>query len=208
MQNDVDVVRAIKGDLIRRGVIPDDASRETTNRVPFEITARYAWQRRDQGAKLVLRPTGNNHVHQGVGYSIDVVSFPDGYVDLLGSAGPPANQNEPRWAWTPLVRDPNATNVVAPFDLDAPAAGTEPAPDPAVPHPVVDPPAVPISPDPSVLGELQRQTVILSDLASSLAGIRRDLANGATLLERLAAGGTIADVIGGLLNRRKDAGGG
>jgi len=133
-------VAAVKADLIARGIIPNP---QTDNCHAFQIVARVAWGLRAQGARLLTKtPAQNGCTWLGVRYSHDVITFADGWADLLRSAGPPANVNEPDWQWT--ASGPSA-GAVAPFDLDA---GTAP--------PVVTPPPDPVDPPlpPQILTEL------------------------------------------------------
>jgi len=131
-------VAAVKADVIARGIIPTP---QTDNCHAFQIVARVAWGLRAQGAKLLTKsPAQNGCTWLGVRYSHDVITFADGWADLLRSAGPPANVNEPDWQWT--ASGPSA-GAVAPIDLDAAAA-------PVLTPPLGDPPPLP----PQILTEL------------------------------------------------------
>lgn len=92
----------------------------------FQITVRVAWALRAEGAKLFLKNAGQNGCtyYNGVRYSHDAIAFPDGFADVLASAGPPANENRPSWQFT-AGGPPNPALVADPFDLDA---GQEPPP--------------------------------------------------------------------------------
>lgn len=126
------VVASIKNDLVNRGIIP---AAQTDNCHAFQITARVAWATRDQGAKLIVKnPAQNGCTFNGVRYSHDAISYPGGFLDVLRSAGPPANTNAPGWDWS--ASGPCA-NCADPFDLDpAPVVVVPPPPPP--PAPVVD----------------------------------------------------------------------
>ena len=116
------IVAETKSDLLARG-FPFQ-----TNCDAAAITFRVAWKLRAQGAMLVgKRPEQNHCEHNGVRYAVDVIAFPSGWVDILGSAGPPANSNNPQW--NPTGTDPSAP-LFPPFDLDA---HTEPPPPPPPP---------------------------------------------------------------------------
>lgn len=106
----------------------------TTNCDAAQITFRVAWTLRTEGAKLLVKSAAQNGcVWNGVKYSHDALQFPDGWADLLASAGPPANTNTPTWQWTAgATNTADATKYAAPFDLDA---GNAP--------PVVTPPVIP-----------------------------------------------------------------
>jgi hypothetical protein len=130
--NQTALVEQIKAELLARGIIPPNP---TDNRTPFEIVSRLAWALRGQGARLIRKgPAQNGYTvergpHAGERYSHDAISFPDGWVDCLASAGPPANENRPVWGWTDAVRDPSNPNTAEPFDPDAAAVvGMAPAP--------------------------------------------------------------------------------
>lgn len=122
--NGAALVERIKQELERRGIIP---SPQSTNEHAAAITWRVAWQMRDDGARLIPKAPGENgatHPTRGR-FSHDAIAFPDGWVDCLASAGPPANENRPVWQWKP-GRFPT---TAAPWDLDeelAPAPGVDP----------------------------------------------------------------------------------
>lgn len=130
--NQTALVERIKAELVAKG------KTFATNEDAFEITARVAWALRDQGAKLIPKNPGQNGATWGGRrFSHDALVFPDGWVDLLASAGPPANENRPVWQWTDGV----SSGGVEPFDLDAgvvtpdPEPEPEPDPSPSVPLP-------------------------------------------------------------------------
>ncbi len=133
--NALALVQTIKADLVANG------ARFQTNEDAAQITWRVAWHLRDQGARLFLKtPAQNGAVYQGLKYGHDTIAFPDGWVDCLVSAGPPANGNGPTWDWHPGA--PSGA-LAPPFDLDA---TTEPI---VIVDP--DPPATPSSPPDPVL---------------------------------------------------------
>jgi len=109
----------------------------TTNCDAAQITFRVAWVLRAEGAMLIRKSAAQNGcVWNGVKYSHDALQFPDGWADLLGSAGPPANVNTPSWQWTAgATNTADATKYAPPFDPDAGSA-----PPVVTPPPVVDPP--------------------------------------------------------------------
>ena len=118
----VQTVIDVKAMLIARG------QRWETNEDAAQITWRVAWALRGEGAQLVVKtPAQNGAVYQGVKYSHDVIALPSGWIDCLGSAGPPDNGNVPAWNPTGSSGAP----LAPPFDLDAGVV---------VPPVVVDPP--------------------------------------------------------------------
>jgi hypothetical protein len=122
----------------------------TTNEDAFQITARVAWAMRHQGAQLVMkRPEQNGADWHGARYSHDAIAFPDGWIDCLASAGPPANENRPVWDLTGR----STAALVDPFDLDA---APDPKPDP-------DP-----DPDPQPIGLIARLDAMERALAMLL----------------------------------------
>lgn len=81
----VEIVAAVKNDLVARGVNLQGACGA------FEITKRVAWVLRAQGAGLLSKPTGNNCQ----GYADGFITYVDGSgVDIIGDAG---GQNIPTW---------------------------------------------------------------------------------------------------------------
>jgi len=139
ISSQVPLLEQIKRDLLARGIIPPNP---TDNRAPFEIVSRLAWALRAQGARLLRKgPAQNGYTiesgpHAGERYSHDAISFPDGWVDCLANAGPPANENRPVWGWTDAVRDPSNPNTAEPFDPDAATAHlAPPAPAPVAAAP-------------------------------------------------------------------------
>ena len=107
------LVKKIKDELIAKG------QTFTTNCDAFQITGRVAWALRDQSAMLIVKTPGQNGCTwtNGVRYSHDAIAFSDGWVDCLGSAGPPLNTNQPSWQWhSNLITAP----LAAPFTLEAP----------------------------------------------------------------------------------------
>ena len=118
--NQTALVTQIKDDLIRRRVIPNP---QQDNGDSFQICARVAWALKDRGAKLIGKtsPAQNGWTiedgpRQGQRVSHDSLAFPDGWVDLLASAGPPSNENRPVWQWH---TEPPSGYFVEPYDLDA-----------------------------------------------------------------------------------------
>lgn len=113
--NHVDVVRDVRRLLDARG------QKWETNCDAFEITGRVAWRLRDRGAVLIPKAPAQNGCtlirgpHIGRRVSHDAIGFPDGWVDILVSGGPPANQNGPAWDW----HDGPPSTGLAPWDLDA-----------------------------------------------------------------------------------------
>jgi len=115
------VVQAVKAELNARG------QRWETNCDAFQITGRVAWRLRPYGAVLLVKSPAQNgcnlssgpHAGKRVGH--DAIGFPDGWVDILISGGPPDNINGPTWDWHPS----GPQSGLAPWDLDA---GLAPAP--------------------------------------------------------------------------------
>lgn len=158
-RNQKPLVEATKAALVAKG------QTFTTNCDAFQITGRVAWALKDQGAQLLTKTDAQNGcVWQGRKYSHDVITFATGWADLLRSAGPPANVNEPDWQCT--ASGPSA-GAVAPIDLDAGSA-------PVVTPPPVDPPIVP---PPAVLLELLGRVLLdLQQLRAEQAGTTDALA--------------------------------
>ena len=113
-----DLVADIKAQLVAKG------QTFTTNCDAFQITGRVAWALRDRGAMLIKKSAAQNGCVLAAGpftgqkVSHDAIAFPDGWVDLLVSAGPPANVNGPAWDWHDAAAPP-PTTVLLPYDLDA-----------------------------------------------------------------------------------------
>jgi hypothetical protein len=81
----VDVVTAVKADLVQRGVALDGPCGA------FAITRRVAWTLRHTSAGLLAKDGGN----QCEGFAVDVLTYPDGSgIDVLGDAG---DSNVPAW---------------------------------------------------------------------------------------------------------------
>jgi hypothetical protein len=81
----VEVVSAVKNDLVARGVSLSGPCGA------FEITKRVAWVLRAQGIGLLSKPQGNNCQ----GYSVDFLTRQDGSgLDILGDGG---GDNTPTW---------------------------------------------------------------------------------------------------------------
>lgn len=151
------VVVDTKADLLARGIIPNP---QHDNCDAFQITARVAWKLRASGARLIEKnPAQNGCTWNGIRYSHDAIQFPGGFVDVLHSAGPPANVNGPAWDF---VAGPSNGLTVEPFDMDL---GPEPAP---VPEPPVAVPPIP-APLPSV-----DLTAILLRLDALEAAVREE----------------------------------
>ena len=202
----VPLLEQIKRDLLARGIIPPNP---TDNRAPFEIISRLAWALRSQGARLIRKaPAQNGYTvesgaHAGERYSHDAMSFPDGWVDCLASAGPPANENRPVWGWTDAVRDPNNAGTAEPFDPDAATAEAQaPAPlqatTPAQPEVAGGDVARALGQIATLLQEIrmaqqddhaQRQRIL-----ETLEQLRRDVDNAGKALVALAAGGQLGNV--------------
>jgi hypothetical protein len=154
----------------------------TTNCDAFAITGRVAWALRSQGAKLFKKSAAQNGCtipsgpRAGERYSHDAISFPNGWADLLTSAGPPANVNGPGWQWTPGVRSATDPTVADPFDLDAGAPIVTP---PIVTPPIDAPPGLP----PQMLVELVAKLIVeiqtlrqeVDLLTAGIASTRSDL---------------------------------
>lgn len=156
--NSLALVAQVKADLIARGVIPNPQS---TNEHAGAITLRVAWLLRSFGARLVLKPSGNHFIFNGVGYGIDFLAFPDGGVDLLVSAGPTKNLNTPAWQWdaTKGYGSTSPPNLALPFDPDA---GVPPQP--------VEPPVIPpIEPAPAPAVDLATVSWQIAVLAEQVA---------------------------------------
>jgi hypothetical protein len=211
--NQTALLAQIKSDLLARGIIPQQP---TDNRTAFEIVSRLAWALRAQGARLMKKgPAQNGYTiesgpHAGERYSHDSLSFPDGWVDCLASAGPPANENRPAWGWTNVVRDPNDGNFVEPFDPDAAIA---PAPDPplgtaATTQPVTPPPQSSaidgaVSKSLADIAALLQQMRAAQDadralqqqILETLEGLRRDVNNAGKTLGTLVAGGGLGSIV-------------
>lgn len=116
----------------------------TTNCDAFEITRRVAWLLRAEGAQLVGKTDAQNGCVFGTRkYSHDVIAFPTGWRDILHSAGPPANVNEPAWDLTGTSPD---APLYAPFESGG------------VVVPPVVPPVVVVPPVPDL------QALILAEL--------------------------------------------
>ena len=112
-QDHTDVVRAVKADLVARGVNilgPCGA---------FQITGRVAWILRNEGWGLLGGKSAaqNGCTVGGERYAIDfLVQKPSGQgVDMLVNAG---NQNTPAWQLFPLSPNPDLSKWRAPFPLD------------------------------------------------------------------------------------------
>jgi|KBSSwiStaDraftv2_1062776.scaffolds.fasta_scaffold11619_8 hypothetical protein len=167
----VQIVVDVKALLIGRG------QRWETNEDAAQITWRVAWILRDQGAQLVVKtPAQNGAVYQGVKYSHDVIAFPSGWIDCLGSAGPPDNGNVPAWNPTGSSGAP----LAPPFDLDAGVS---------LPPVVVDPtPPVLVPP------------VDAFDLAGALMGLRFQLQAIGDKQDALHQ--TLSDLVEGLAHDR------
>jgi len=135
--NHLALVQETKAALVAKG------QTFTTNCDAFQITARVAWALRAEGAVLIKKSaTQNGCVYLGQKYSHDALQFTDGWADLLGSAGPPANGNVPSWQWTAgATTTADAARFAAPVDLDAGAPVIPP-----VVSPPVDPPLPPLPP--------------------------------------------------------------
>jgi len=208
--NQTALLAQIKTDLVTRGIIPPNP---TDNRAPFEIVSRLAWALRGQGARLLRKgPAQNGYTIEsgpraGERYSHDAISFPDGWVDCLASAGPPANENRPSWGWTDQVRGPNDSNTAEPFDPDAPFV--VPTPDPpviATPHPApVDAEAArSLAQIATVLQEMRTgqdaDRELQQKILATLEALRRDLDNTGKLLAALVGGGGLGN-LGDLFKR-------
>lgn len=115
-----DLVARIKAELEARG------QKWENNCNAWQITARVAWELRDEGARLIEVSEAANHcLWDGRFYSIDKIAFPGVWVDILGSAGPPLNLNNPQWDTNVSI---GSNTLWPPFNLD-----------PVVPPVVVDP---------------------------------------------------------------------
>jgi hypothetical protein len=111
-QDHTDLVRAVKADLVARGVNiagPCGA---------FQITGRVAYLLRDEGWGLLAKsPAQNGCTINGARYAVDVVvRRPSGQgVDMLINA---ETQNIPAWQLFPLPAVPDFTQWRAPFQMD------------------------------------------------------------------------------------------
>jgi len=203
----VPLLEQIKRDLLARGIIPPNPA---DNRAPFEIVSRLAWALRGQGARLLRKgPAQNGYTiesgpHAGERYSHDAISFPDGWVDCLANAGPPANENRPVWGWTDAVREPNTPTTAEPFDPDGTtAAAPAPAPLPAAPPTQAD---VAESEVVRALGQIatllqemraaqDTDQALRQRILDTLEQLRRDVDNAGKTLAALAGGGQLGNVI-------------
>lgn len=175
MTNEKALVEGVKADLEARGIY--QVALEDGNRAPFEITARVAWKLRKKGARLFLKHAPQNrYAYNGVEYGIDAISFPDGWVDVLAKAGPPANQNRPAWLWHEHEEPRDDDELAEPFDLDAVNAPSEEPP--PVEEPPADEPAELPPADPQTLADVALQ------LVTEVRGLRSDIQalNGTLLL--------------------------
>ena len=166
--NSTALVAQIKDDLIRRRVIPDP---QRDNGDSFEITGRLAWALRQRGAKLIGKssPAQNGWTipdgpSAGQRVSHDAVAFPDGWVDLLASAGPPSNENRPVWQWH---TEPPAGFFIEPYDLDALITKPEEPEEPEQPD---GGGSVPL---PDLLAMIQ--SAVATSLKADMEGIKVDL---------------------------------
>lgn len=180
MANHTDLVAEVKKDLITRGVdLKGDCG-------AFEITKRVAWRLRAGGYGLLSKPGGANCQ----GYAVGIILSPIGEViDMLGDAG---GQNGPRWDETGELRPREQWR--APVDPGDDMPAEQPGQEP--------PPAPPPAPEGAALGVLRALLDQTTQQTAELQRIRGDLANGAKLLEQLAAGGALGDLLGGLFERR------
>jgi hypothetical protein len=206
ISNQTALLAHIKSDLLARGIIPPNP---TDNRAPFEIISRVAWALRGQGARLIRKgPAQNGYTipsgpRAGERYSHDAISFPDGWVDCLVSAGPPANENRPTWGWTDQPRDPNNSNTAEPFDPDATVApGPTPAPPvgptPPQPGPVDGEAARTLAQVAALLQEMRAAQdadhALQQKILETLEGLRRDVNNAGKTLGALVAGGGLGNI--------------
>jgi hypothetical protein len=154
------VVAEAKAALIAKGLIPDP---QTSNEHAFLITAATVWRLRQDGAKLTLKASGNNFRYKGVDYSIDAITFLDGWADCLVNAGPTLNENRPSWIWHPA--GPPAPGTVAdPVNVEAAAP-------PVVAPPVDDPVDAP----PPIAGDLVSLSLQLANLAYYVQILAQDV---------------------------------
>lgn len=115
-QSHVDVVTSVKANLESRGINLSGPCGA------FQIVKRVAWQLRDEGAGLLLKPTGN----QCESRATDVIVYRDGKgFDVLRDAG---GENGP--VWNPVPIENAGARWVAPSD---PGDGPMLPPPPPVP---------------------------------------------------------------------------
>lgn len=163
-----DLVAKVKTEALAAGrlrVPPQD------NCDAFQITVRVAWQLRAEGAKLFLKnPAQNGCTWNGVRFGHDAIAFPDGFADILASAGPPANENRPAWQF--VAGAPTNPSLLAdPFDLDAGAGSPPPV--------VVVPPSLDLSGVPAQLAALTAKVDELARVsAEAHASINQNVTDG------------------------------
>lgn len=122
-------VAEVKADLIARGIIKDP---QTTACEAFAICRETAYRLVHEFGEHVMlvaikEPANGCDYKDGRRYRLDAIAYPGGqWIDCLGSGGPPANANIPRWGNTGT--DPGAELVEPWTELQAPP--TEP------PHPL------------------------------------------------------------------------
>jgi hypothetical protein len=93
-----------------------------------------AWRHRDEGFGLRFKPTGNNYIHNGVGYAVDIVFHKptNQFVDVLGSS---ETVGTPQWSHAAGAVADEWRAAIDPATIDGPV---EPPVDPPVDPPVTD----------------------------------------------------------------------
>ena len=104
------------------------------NKRAWQISNEVAWRHRDEGFGLRFKPTGNNYVHDGVGYAVDIVFHrpSNQFVDVLGSS---ETIGAPQWSHAPGAVASEWRAPIDPATIDGPV---EPPVDPPVEPPVTD----------------------------------------------------------------------
>ena len=147
--NYLDVVRAVKAELVAAGVNVD-ADETSRAEITFRAAERIHW-RLDPQVGLLYKATGNHHRERAV----DILCWPDGViVDVLGAGN--EGINTVLWMENAIPVDPSRWR--APF-IYADQSGPTPSPPPAAPEPppphqpqpATPPVAVPRRDEPNVL---------------------------------------------------------
>lgn len=137
-QENIRVVEEVRGDLVRRGIIPPGIANPGDNESPckvFEITKRVAWRLRDEGAGLLEKRSGNNCL----GYSMDWVVYQDGRgsdVAVGGIYNGVATDTVPNWNL--VVEEDHGRRWKAPFDPGDSAGPPSDDPPITVPSPSIE----------------------------------------------------------------------
>ena len=106
------------------------------NKRAWQITNEVAWRHRDESFGLRFKPDGNNYVHNGVGYAVDIVFHrpTNQFVDVLGSS---ETAGTPQWSHAEGAMPHEWRAAIDPATIDGPVV---PPVDPPV-EPPVEPPA-------------------------------------------------------------------